>query len=134
MKKFLVALFFTLVLAGCGGDDSGDDNQFTGNENCGFDVSSFVNGPNSPNTKTFWDCTIDGTSQAFTFYSDGTGFLQYGGAFTWKQTGCREVEYKNGFGIGVASGINGSTSSGILTFSDKFEGETSNASCILKKL
>jgi hypothetical protein len=53
------------------------------------------------------------------------------GPFTWQETDCRAISYQTGFGSGEVSNINGSTESGIVTFTDTFEGESANVSCVL---
>lgn len=118
---------------GCGSAES-DQLGLNTSESCDFQLSSFMNGPNSQEATTFWNCTEGGRSNDLVVFADGTGASELNGAFTWRQTGCRSVSYDGGSVSGEITDINGSIESGILTAKDHYNGQTYNASCVLRNL
>jgi len=122
----LVSLLAFMIIVGCGSSN--------GNGGCDFDLNGISNGSNAQSANSEWACESS-TGELFIFqaFDNGTGFSTGLGIFTIQQSGCRSIDFQSSMGNGEIFNINGSTSSGTLTFTQRFNetGETFNVGCLL---
>ncbi|MGE0630925.1 MAG: hypothetical protein AB7O96_00840 [Pseudobdellovibrionaceae bacterium] len=131
MKKLIPLILLTAISCGGNSNDLGIDPNAAAN--CDFQISDFTNGDTSQNASSQWNCQSNGQSFAFQIFDDGTGYSTAGGAFTWSQTGCTDIELESSVATEKVSNINGSIQSGIITFKDSALGVTANVSCVLSQ-
>ena len=109
LKYIIVVLISFLAIGGCGG--GGNDGE------CDFDFDSFLNGPDAATATTVWSCVGDLSGEfAFQAFEDGTAFSSDLGPITYQQTGCRRAAFQSGSGNGEIINLEGSITSGILTY------------------
>lgn len=137
MRKLLCSIVLISAFSSCGGD-SGGGTQLGLDQNlsrtCTFQLSSFLNGANARESRTYWDCTSNGRNFSAQLFSDGTGISNTAGGFTWSQTGCNSLVGNTSQNTETLTEINGSTASGIVTFRDTIQTTTVNVSCILRQV
>ena len=123
MKKTLFAMIIAACLAitACGG----------GGGACNFDILTFTNGATVATATSAWACQCGNQVFAFVFADDGAGFDTTIGAFTWTETGCRQVAIDSAFGDATITDIDGSIASGIATFHQSGDLGEGDCSCVL---
>ena len=135
--KIWMTVLILMIAVGCGGE-SGDGEEVNDigsnpdvSENCNLEPDDFTNGRDAADADTYWSC-LDGDDNyfEFVFFEDGTG-VSSGGAFTWREISCGKLETQGADGETTFDNIEGSVSSGILTFRQRDGGDSLNASCIL---
>ena len=138
MKKLTLAPLLVFILASCGGSGEGGPPQLGLDQNltrtCTFQLSSFLNGPNPRDARTYWECRSNGRVFTTQIYNDGTGYSNTGGAYTWSQTGCNSIVLNTSANTETITDIAGSVNSGIVTFRDTIQTTTVNVSCVLVNL
>lgn len=142
MKNTLILLGIIMVFAGfgCGGGGSSSNDTIGAAPNtdagCNFKFSDIYNGTNKAKINSHWRCSGNDAIAYFAIFADGTGVsapdLQTTEeGFTWKQTGCRSMELTDSQGITETTNIQGSSASGIYTYSATNSGQTITVACTL---
>ena len=115
-----IAIIGFLSIGGCGGSDSFDG--------CEFNFNGILNGPNFDQATSEWNC---GGAAEFAFYQDGTG-RDFSSFITYQRTDCRMVAFQeDGVIEGVYDNLEGSRSSGFLSFTRIVEDSEILLNCTL---
>ncbi len=123
MKKLLnsiviIGVISFLSIGGCGGSS---------NDGCDFNFNGIINGPNFDEATSEWICN----GGEFAFYQDGGG-RDFSTLTTYQRVGCRTVAFQEeGSPGGIYDNLDGSISSGFLSFDRIVESSETFLTCTL---